>query len=555
MEESVTIVAWISMNDLYSKPSGRILLPPWRFSVNNLHDLCSYLTSGKANLQEQGINNPSFYIRLICKTSSTMFPRPSEDVLIRFKESFTFIVENKNRVSVDFSEQIGSEVSYKEVYHKTNDVLRDIVRKNPKENFIFYLNSYWTEVQVSLTILAKSQYNAILAEYKPGGVGIRFPEIPFDISISFASDFIKNIKEIKDPELDDVSAFKDIIRDCQLMEDVIYKAKIYSDSQKPVLIIGETGTGKELFAKAIHNASPRKNNGYVVVNCANLSLGHIESDLFGHVKGAFTGAVSNREGKIKEVGEGTLFLDEIGELPMGLQAKLLRLISNGSFYPMGSDSEQKSKCRFICATNKFLPTEIKNGRFRSDLFYRISTLTLYLPNLYNRGKNDIKKLAIHLLSEYNKEFQRSVKKRLTQDAFNELYHQKWLGNVRELNSIVYTSAKESFGPEIRSTHIKSVIYSYELPPDYVFSVSDQSDILAEMPSQQEGLDTDLLEKMRKGEVISLKLIKDITACRFVREALKITRGNNTAAARMFGYKSGYNGLKPYLEMIKSGIDK
>ena len=204
-----------------------------------------------------------------------------------------------------------------------------------------------------------------------------------------------------------------------------------SDSR--VLILGETGTGKQLIAQAIHENSARRNEPFVEVNCAAIPENLLESELFGHERGAFTGATDRRTGRFEEAGEGTLFLDEIGETSFTVQSKLLRVLQGGKFNRVGGSTTLQSRARVIAATNRDLPKEVEAGRFRADLFYRLHVITLTLPPLRQRAA-DVPLLAEHFLRRFRGT--RVVPRGFTPEALRHLQHYSWPGNVRELEHLV-----------------------------------------------------------------------------------------------------------------------
>lgn len=218
-----------------------------------------------------------------------------------------------------------------------------------------------------------------------------------------------------------------------------------------VSISGETGTGKEVFAKAIHYNSNRKNNKFVAVNIAAIPSELIESELFGHEKGAFTGAANRRIGKFEEANGGTLFLDEIGEIDLSFQKKLLRVLQEREVVRIGSNSTVKVDCRIIVATHKDLAEEVKAGRFREDLYYRLKGLPIHLPPLRDRD-NDIILLASHFLKEFSK-VNKLTDKKISSSAANKLMGYSWPGNVRELKSVIELAAVLSAGDEINADDI------------------------------------------------------------------------------------------------------
>lgn len=202
----------------------------------------------------------------------------------------------------------------------------------------------------------------------------------------------------------------------------------------PVLITGETGTGKEMFAQAIHGESPRAGNPFIAVNCGALPEKLVESTLFGHEKGAFTGAVDKALGKFQEAGGGTLFLDEIGELPLEAQVKLLRALQQKEVEPVGAGKAIKVDVRVISATNRDLAQEVREGRFREDLYFRLNVLQIELPPLRQR-REDIKELTSHFIDLFCASHQ-SASKTLSDDAIEKLKRYGWPGNVRELENII-----------------------------------------------------------------------------------------------------------------------
>lgn len=200
-----------------------------------------------------------------------------------------------------------------------------------------------------------------------------------------------------------------------------------------VLITGESGVGKEFFPKIIHANSMRKHGKYIAVNCGAIPEGTIDSELFGHIKGAFTGAVSERKGYFSEADGGTIFLDEVAELPMPTQARLLRVLENGEFLRVGSSEVEKTNVRIVCATNVNLQEAIAEGRFREDLYYRLSTVPITVPPLRKRG-NDVvmlfKKFCMDFAAKYN-----VPRLQLTEDATATLVAYSWPGNIRQLKNI------------------------------------------------------------------------------------------------------------------------
>lgn len=217
-------------------------------------------------------------------------------------------------------------------------------------------------------------------------------------------------------------------------------------AESTVLIEGETGTGKELIARAIHENSRRRQRPLVKINCGAISAGLVESELFGHEKGAFTGAIEQRIGRFELANGGTIFLDEVSELPLDTQVKLLRVLQEGEFERVGSSKTIEVDVRIIAASNKSLKELVKSGSFRADLFYRLSVFPLHVPPLRER-KSDIPILASFFLTKFSKDFGRRIEG-FSQSTIDRLTAYPWPGNIRELQNVVERSVVLAQGPEI-----------------------------------------------------------------------------------------------------------
>nr|WP_036692326.1 sigma-54 dependent transcriptional regulator [Pedobacter glucosidilyticus] len=229
-------------------------------------------------------------------------------------------------------------------------------------------------------------------------------------------------------------SFKSIIGKSDAIKEVINLAEKVAKTDTTVLLLGETGSGKEVFANAIHYESKRANKKFVAINCSALSKELLESELFGHKAGAFTGALKDKKGLFEEAHLGTLFLDEIGELDIDLQAKLLRVLETGTFIKVGATETIKVDVRIIAATNRNLQKEAEENRFRLDLFYRLSVFSIAIPSL-NQRKEDIELLADFYLKEFAAKINQGVKK-ISPDFLKELKAHQWKGNVRELKNMI-----------------------------------------------------------------------------------------------------------------------
>lgn len=240
--------------------------------------------------------------------------------------------------------------------------------------------------------------------------------------------------------------FSNIVGTSPKMAEVYSLIMSVARTKTNIFITGESGTGKELIARAIHNESDRKERSFVAVNCGAIPENLIESELFGHVKGAFTGAVAAREGLAEQADGGTLFLDEITELPLHLQVKLLRFIQERSFRRVGGTSDITVDVRLVAASNRDLETEVKEGRFREDLFYRLNVIRIQTPPLRER-KEDIPHLVRHFIVKFNKVLGKEVAKP-TEEAMAALMDYDYSGNVRELENIIERAVTLSDGTEI-----------------------------------------------------------------------------------------------------------
>jgi len=240
--------------------------------------------------------------------------------------------------------------------------------------------------------------------------------------------------------------FEEIIGQGQNIKRVLRAIETVAPTDASVLVLGETGTGKELVARAIHNLSPRKDKALVKVNCAALPSGLIESELFGHEKGAFTGALSRRIGRFELAHRGTIFLDEIGDLPLELQAKLLRVLQDGEFERVGGTGSIKVNVRVIAATNRDLERSVQEDRFRQDLFYRLNVFPIRIPSLRER-KEDIALLVKYFAVKYGKKMGRNIET-IPQTAMDVLLAYGWPGNVRELANVIERSVILSPGTQL-----------------------------------------------------------------------------------------------------------
>lgn len=306
---------------------------------------------------------------------------------------------------------------------------------------------------------------------------------------------------------ENMTNFAGIIGKAKSMQDIFRQIRDVALYNYPVHVSGDTGTGKERVAYAIHDISAYGTGAFVPVNCGAIPEGIVESELFGHVKGAFSGAVKERKGRFELAHKGTLFLDEVAELPLKTQVKLLRFLQEGSFEKVGGEKKVSVDVRIISATNKNLKQEVAQGRFREDLYYRLNVIPIHLPPLRER-RSDIPLLATHFLAEAEQESGNKVPE-LAPETLNTLMDYGWPGNVRELKNSIQFSVVRSRGDKILPTDLPVDIAGEAQSPLSTISFSDPSPM--EMP-------------LTRGK-LTIESIKI---------ALTKTGGNKSKAARVLG---------------------
>jgi two-component system response regulator GlrR len=313
------------------------------------------------------------------------------------------------------------------------------------------------------------------------------------------------VQRLKDL-LSDRFDFSNIIAKSEKMQKVLEAVTQIAGIDSNVYIHGESGTGKELIAKAIHLSSERKANSFVAINCAAIPEPLLESKLFGHEKGAFTGAIRSTKGLFVQAHGGTIFLDEIGDMSLPIQAKLLRVLQERQFYPVGSEKLVEVDVRVIVATNKDLEAQVKQGLFREDLFYRIHVIPILLPPLRER-KEDIPSLVDHFLKKFSKEMKKEVKE-LSLSALHRLMLHDWPGNVRELENTI----------------------------EYAIAMTRQEIITEEHILQTK-------EVLRDEPLRPLKEARDDYEKNYIIQLLEICKGNVSKAAKMAGkYRADFYDL-------------
>ena len=320
--------------------------------------------------------------------------------------------------------------------------------------------------------------------------------------------------QVLQQQISDQASFEGIVGGSPAMQRVVQTARQVAASDIPVLIMGESGTGKELITRAIHNNSRRRKQRLVALNCAGLSESILEDELFGHVRGAFTGAQGDREGRFEHADGGTLFLDEVGDMPAAMQAKLLRVLENGEVVRLGSNEPIQVDVRLISATNKKLDELVAERHFREDLFFRINGMSIPLPPLRER-REDIPLLIHYFMKQAAEKYQKEIEG-ITPEAHQVLMSYAWPGNVRQLRNVVERMVVLSAGPKLGTE---------TLPPEI-------RPAGGEPPRGMHDLVGISIEQAEK---------------ELIRNTLKLTGGNREQAARILGIgeRTLYRKIKEY----------
>lgn len=376
------------------------------------------------------------------------------------------------------------------------DLLTNLKEINPDISVV--IMTAYASVETAVQALKKGAYDFITKPYN-------LDEIELVIKRIIEKNNLKSELKYLREQLESNNKLEGVLTNSNKMKKVIDVAARVASSKASVLILGESGTGKEVLARAIHYASKRKDKLFVPVNCAALNENLLESELFGHEKGAFTGAEKLHKGRFELANEGTIFLDEIGDLPMHLQVKLLRVLQEEQFERVGGSSTIKVDVRVIAATNKNIEDLIKEGKFREDLYYRLNVVNMQLPPLRER-KEDIPLLISEFSKKYLKETEKS-KIEFSKEALDLLMKYNYPGNIRELENIVHHSIVLSRNEIITTDDIPIGI-------------------------KAPGSEKDLNSCFEEGTSLTEKV--ELLERTMVTNALQKTNGNQTAAAKLLG---------------------
>jgi len=422
--------------------------------------------------------------------------------------------------------------NFGEIYQAASTIIsKKIQEHGPQTALVFHLSPGTPAMAAVWILLAKTRFPAELVESSKEH-GVRIASVPFDISVDFIPDLFRKpdqtLERLAAGLPADAPEFDDIIHRSEVMQRVVLMARRIAPRSIPVLIVGESGTGKELFARAIHDASPRKDKPFVAINCGAIPAELVESELFGHEKGAFTGAIAAQIGHFEAAHQGTIFLDEIGDLPKEMQVKLLRTVQEGEVKRIGATQARKVDIRIIAATNRNLIEEVAAGFFREDLFYRLAVAVIKLPALRERA-GDISLLIDKFLERINRESDNEPgykHKKIYASARNILLQHSWPGNVRELQNTLIRAAVWSLDEELGEEDIREAL----LP----------------VPATGNGNDQILNRPLEHG--INLPEIMKTVAVHYLERGLAEAHGNKTKAAEILGlpsYQTLTNWLKKY----------
>lgn len=457
----------------------------------------------------------------------TNYDRDDEDRFVNWLSERTPAIVIKNHV------KLTSPTDFREIYRSAVDAIQDMKNRLGPENFkaTYHLSPGTPAMAAVWIILAKTSCPAELIESSQEK-GVRTVSLPFEISADYLPEAVKpsddemvRLAQGLPPESPE---FGFIIHRCKEMKKVIMQARRLAIHSVPVLIQGESGTGKELFARAIHTSSPRREKPFVAVNCGAIPPELVESEFFGHKKGSFTGAVSDRDGYFLTANEGTIFLDEIGELPLPAQVKLLRTIQEGKMLRVGSSKHEPVDVRIVAATNRNLIEDVVHGKFREDLFHRIAVGLLALPPLRDR-RGDLNLLIDHILGIINHNsagIPNWVHKNLSAGARNLMHQHPWPGNVRELYN----------------TLSRAVI----LIADKTIETEDIREALFPISNSRKDEEKTLNRSLGNG--FSLPDVLSEVARHYLKRAVEESRGNKTKMSTLLGlsnYQTVSNWLKKY----------
>lgn len=477
-QQTKTLVSWIGQHDLDA--------------VNQTHD-----GPVLATLKAQQFDA----IELLYN-----YPKTKVEPYLKWLQSQTTSPINAEKT------KLRSPVHFGDIYEVAKAKLDQLAANNQQLNIL--LSPGTPAMQAVWILLGKTHYDCTFYQSSKEE-GVKAVSIPFELAAEYvpsaeqiSSDSLKNIATLQVPAN---ASFDQIIARSPVMKRLKTQATILAERDVPVLIQGDTGTGKELFANAIHHASPRKDQPFKVINCGAIPPELIDSMLFGHKKGAFTGAVSDQAGVFEQADGGTLFLDEFGELTPEVQVRLLRVLQNGEVLTVGAKQPIKVDVRIITATNRDLLQDVVDGKFREDLFYRVAIGLLHLPPLSER-EGDLVLLSDYLLAALAKKDHSLKGKKISADAKKVILRHRWPGNIRELHATLMRAALWSRGDMIGAQDIEQAMFN-----------------MPNKAGQANNID------VRQG--IDLDAVLAEQQAKLIKQALEISKHKKTVAAELLGLNS------------------
>ena len=433
-----------------------------------------------------------------------------------------------------YSVDLPSPIDYAAIYTEVSKNLKAAHLPQEDVELTFHLSPGTPAMAAIWIILAKTRFPARLIQTSKEH-GLESSDFLFDLASDFLPEYLRRsgdrIERLAEGPKGPAPHFNKILHRSAAMRQQVNLAQRIAVHDVPVLVLGETGTGKELFAEALHSASERAANPFIAVNCGAIAPELASSELFGHKKGAFTGAVADRKGHFQEANGGTLFLDEVGDLPLETQVRLLRALQAKEVTPLGSSKPVKVDVRVIAATHRDLASDVATGRFREDLFHRLAVGILRLPPLRERD-GDVDLLLDAFLDQINEDARgkpEAQEKKLSIGARKLLLAYPWPGNVRELYHTLLRASIWSMGPEIEPDDVRSAL----------LQIQRQGDNVLGRPLTQD---------------FDLQGLLDEISREYVLRALKQTGDRKTAAAKLLGF-ANHQTLGNWMKRLGVEVDE
>ncbi len=471
------------------------------------------------------------------------------------------IIAHSEKEAEDLIKRHAFDVVVTDLMLETNDgglkILKEVKRESPDTEVV--LMTAFNGIETAVEAMLKGAFNYL---QKP----LDLKQLRSIVQKAGDAARLRRDNQQLKARLDEKFGFDGVIGSSAAMLKAIERLKRLAPTDATVLILGDTGTGKELFAQALHHNSLRKNKPFVALNCAALSENILESELFGHIKGAFTDATGDHVGKFEFANGGTIFLDEVGDMPLSTQVKLLRVLESGEITPVGSNKTIKVNVRLISATNRNLEEAVENGSFRRDLYHRLKVVTLRLPSLKER-REDLPILLDHFMKIFMQKYGKTIKG-VSTNARKRLLSYDWPGNVRQLRNVVESMVVVDFDGFLDVDDLPDEILD-GTPTDFSEPASSQgnsSDYAPALPSDEfestqhgAGATNGVIVPPSPNIEKSLKpfvgLSLDTLERLFIQETLRATGGNREETAKLLGVgeRTLYRRLKQFSQENEQGV--